>query len=140
MGKNGKWGANPVIKLAIKQVGQQAEDQACAYLLSHGLKLVWRNFVCKVGEVDLIMRDNQTLVFIEVRYRNKKSQFGSAAESVHAYKQKKIIKAASFFLLTQKRFRDFPCRFDVISMSSEHQASEEILWIKDAFQVEYGGY
>src|SRR3989304_5065718 len=71
-------------------LGRLAEDSACQYLAGNGLKLITRNYKCRRGEIDLVMRHNDSIVFIEVRYRHN-NHFGSGAESVIHKKQKKII-------------------------------------------------
>ncbi len=109
--------------------GDQAETLACSHLQQTGLQLVEKNYRCKGGEIDLIMRDGESLVFVEVRFR-KSSSFGSAAESVTASKQRKLITAASHYL--QRQRNSWPCRFDVVGITGEHDPV--IQWIKDAFQ------
>jgi len=106
--------------------GELSEQQACTYLLKQGLTLIETNFSCKHGELDLIMRDNKTLVIIEVRFR-KSNKFGGALESITKKKQSRIIAATQYYLSTKKF--DSPLRFDVIAMSSD----TDINWIKNAF-------
>lgn len=96
-----------------KQIGQQAEDSACHYLTSQGLSLVERNYNCTRGEIDLIMKDNSTTVFIEVRFR-RDTNFGSGAESVDYHKQKKLLATASHYLQKHSKAARGVCRFDVI--------------------------
>lgn len=108
--------------------GKSAEEEAYQFLISKGLKSVSRNFRCKLGELDLIMLDRQTLVIIEVRYR-KTDQYGSAAESVTPSKQSRIIAATQFYLSQAEQNKDRPIRFDVIAMSG----NGAIEWIKNAF-------
>lgn len=119
--------------------GESAEQDACKFLIKNKLKLVSKNFNCKFGEIDLIMLDKQSLVFVEVRYR-KNSQFGSGAESITISKQRKLIKTASYYLQQNPKTSQYATRFDVISMSASlnHSNSEDeskIDWIKDAFQA-----
>lgn len=119
--------------------GESAEQDACKFLIKNKLKLVSKNFSCKFGEIDLIMLDEQSLVFVEVRYR-KNSQFGSGAESITISKQRKLIKTASYYLQQNPKTSQYATRFDVISMSAvlNHSNSEDeskIDWIKDAFQA-----
>jgi putative endonuclease len=109
--------------------GNAAETRALSYLENRGLRLLQRNYRSRGGEIDLIMQQDDTLVFVEVRYR-KSSLFGSAAESVTRAKQRKLISTASQFL--QTRGLDTPCRFDVVGISGPHQT--EIEWIRNAFQ------
>lgn len=113
-------------------VGEQAEDHALAYLQAQGLALVERNYRCRGGEIDLIMRDGDKLVFVEVRYRADNQRFGGALASVGTRKQARLIIAASHYLMAKRI--DRPTRFDVAAVSSG-QGKLAIQWIKDAFQA-----
>lgn len=113
-----------------KVVGDDAESQACDYLQQQGLTLVERNYRTRRGEIDLIMRHNTTLVFVEVRLRGS-DRFGSAAESVTARKQRRIITAAQHYL--QQQPNPPICRFDVLAISGKTDRS--IDWIPNAFQT-----
>ena len=106
--------------------GESAEDQAHTFLINKGLQPVCRNYRCKQGELDLKMRDRQSLVIVEVRYR-KSNVYGSALESVTASKQAKIIAATQHYLSTLRA--DSPLRFDVVAISG----NGDINWIKNAF-------
>ena len=117
-------------KPLTQQQGQQAEQIACDYLQAQGLTLVCRNFNCKVGEIDLIMQQQDMLIFVEVRYR-RHQQFGSASASVTSAKQRKIIRAAQFFLMTRPQYAQFGARFDVIAIDKTLFAP--IQWIPAAF-------
>jgi len=107
--------------------GNKAEQQASKHLQSHGLKLLEKNFSTKAGEVDLIMRDGETLVFVEVRYR-KNTDFGGAAASVTTKKQQRIIKAALAY--QQKHMPQSSMRFDVVAIEGDNG---DIDWITSAF-------
>jgi putative endonuclease len=96
--------------------GQAGEDQALAYLTKQGLKLVERNFRCKVGEIDLIMQDCGSLVFIEVRHRDSVSH-GGALASITPAKQRRLVRAAQFYLLRYKQLP--PCRFDAVAIDGD---------------------
>lgn len=106
--------------------GEHAEDNALQFLIKQGFKPVTRNFRCKQGELDLVMADGNTLVFVEVRYRSS-DKFGSALESVTYKKQQRIITAAQTYL--SKHRHDGPVRFDVVAISGD----SSINWIKNAF-------
>lgn len=110
-----------------KKSGNDAEKQACKHLQSHGLKLLEQNFSMKAGEIDLIMRDGETLVFVEVRYR-KNADFGGAAASVTPKKQQRIIKAALIY--QQKNAPQSSMRFDVVAIEGDNK---ELNWITSAF-------
>lgn len=110
--------------------GAQAEALAEQFLAGRGLKLIARNHRCRGGEIDLIMKDGSSLVFVEVRLRTHRG-FGSAAESVASRKQQRIILAAQHYLAglgTTPR-----CRFDVVAMDALDPARIE--WIQDAFSA-----
>ncbi|MES9832926.1 MAG: YraN family protein [Candidatus Thiodiazotropha sp. LLP2] len=111
------------------QQGERAEQQALDYLSRRGLKLVTRNFSCKLGEIDLIMQDHDALVFVEVRYRQSKD-FGSALDSITTGKQRKLVATANLYL--QKMQNDQPCRFDVVALHGS--GNSRMTWIKDAIQ------
>lgn len=116
------------------EVGKQAEKLAMEYLQSRGLKPLATNFTCRYGEIDLIMRERSSLVFIEVRYR-KHNRFGSGAESVDFHKQQKLLKSAQYFLQKYKQYNKQPCRFDVVSISNAgHSGQYNIEWIPNAIQ------
>jgi len=119
--------ANP----AHLTAGQLAEDSALAYLEAQGLVLVERNYRCRGGEIDLVMRDGGKIVFVEVRFRSDQ-RFGGALASVGSRKQARLIHAASHYLATKRI--DRPTRFDVAAVSP-NQGKLTIQWIKDAFQA-----
>lgn len=113
--------------------GKQAEDAACRYLQSQGLTLIERNFLCRRGEIDLIMKQADTTVFVEVRYR-RNSRYGSAAESVDWRKQEKLLAAAEYYLQHHPKAAKGACRFDVVALTMQNQ-QQKIDWIVDAFQA-----
>ena len=115
-----------------KARGAAAERLAGAWLRRRGLRPLDANYRCRAGEIDLVMRDGDTLVFVEVRYR-RNDRFGSAAESVNRVKQHRIIRAASRYLQQHPRWADEVCRFDVISVSGD-AGNPEIEWIRHAFE------
>ena len=112
--------------------GRAAEQQARSHLEQQGLRLLAQNWACRVGELDLVMLDGDTVVFVEVRYR-RHAGWGGALESVDARKRSKVSAAAQFFLQQEPRWAKHPCRFDVIAMSAAAQPSERLNWIKNAF-------
>lgn len=120
-------------KLITQQIGRIAEENALEYLSSQGLKLVSRNYSCHLGEIDLIMRDKEYLVFIEVRTRKSMSYGGGVASITYA-KRQKIIRTTSHFIIKHKIQEKHPLRFDVLSIDGKSKA---ITWIKDAFGVDY---
>jgi putative endonuclease len=107
--------------------GRDAEDMAAAFLRSRGLTILERNYRCRLGEIDLIAREGETTVFVEVR-RRASSTFGGAAASITAPKRVKLIKAARHYM---SRLRTFPqCRFDALLIEGE---PPRIDWIRNAF-------
>lgn len=106
-------------------LGKAAEDAAADYLARQGLKPVERNWRCKGGEIDLIMRDGPVLVFVEVRAR-KDARFGGAAASIGAVKQGRIVHAAQLYLTRLATAP--PCRFDAVLIEGGR-----LEWLKDAF-------
>lgn len=123
-----------------QQQGELAEQQACRMLERAGLVVIARNYRCRMGEIDLVFLDQNTVVFVEVRWRNS-SAFGGAAASVTLKKQRRIIAAAKHFLATHPRYHQHNCRFDVVAFdqSIAHQAVTTATasnWIKHAFFAE----
>lgn len=116
-----------------RDTGQAAEQHAERHLKTLGLKSLARNFHARGGEIDLIMTDQQTLVFIEVRFR-RNATHGSALESITAQKQARIRKAASYFLQQHPEMAERPCRFDVIGIEpGTGDPRVTIDWIQNAF-------
>ena len=110
------------------RAGRRAEA-LCAHLLERaGLSVMARNFRCRMGEVDLIAREGETLVFCEVRLRQGQS-FGGAAESITAAKRGRIVAAARFYLAGKP---ESDCRFDVMLLDSLDM--QRVRWIRDAFR------
>lgn len=101
------------------------------FLRGRGLRTVTRNFRCRLGEIDLVMRDADCLVFTEVRYRRDR-QYGSGAESVTTHKQRRIILTAMWYLKMHGGSRPPRCRFDVVSLGHAN-GKLEIDWIPNAF-------
>lgn len=112
-----------------QRIGVDAELQAKQYLLSQGLLWVMSNYRSRVGEIDLVMRDAQVLVFVEVRARSS-SLFGGAALSITYKKQQKIIKTAALYIQQFKLHNSAVARFDVVSFDG---VPPQISWIKNAF-------
>ena len=119
--------------MSSRQIGRVAEDLALAHLCNEGLRLVQRNFCCRGGELDLVMRDGETLVFVEVRSR-RGNRYGSAEESVTATKQARLRKAAAFYLLRHPDWSNSCCRFDVIAVT-QNSKDPRINWIPNAFDT-----
>lgn len=121
------------VRQSRQEKGQQAEQLACRYLKAQGLRLILRNYRCRLGEIDLIMEDNLgSLVFVEVRYR-RPGRFGGAIESVTPVKRRRLIGAAQYYLQQTGGSQSKPCRFDVLAITPE-QGKYDIAWLRDAFR------
>ena len=116
-----------------KVLGDRAEARALKHLQKNGLTLVQRNFRCRFGEIDLIMRDPGCLVFVEVRCRSS-TTFARPALTVDPGKQMRIRRAASAWLASRPGLADEPVRFDVIAIESATFGRVTIQWIRDAFR------
>lgn len=118
----------PPLPFQSKQArGRQGEDDALAYLLLQGLVLLQRNYLCKGGELDLIMRDGASVVFVEVRLRSS-TTFGGALASITPAKQRRMVVAAQTWLLGQKTLP--PCRFDALAIDGGR-----ISWLKNILDM-----
>ncbi len=114
-----------------KDAGYQGEANALRHLQAAGLKLITRNYRCPGGELDLVMLDQQTLVFVEVRFRRDRN-FGGALASINTRKQQRLLLAAQRFLQTHREYQKLRARFDVVSLEG-NAGAPKLQWIKDAF-------
>lgn len=119
--------------MLTSDIGYKVEQLVSRYLQKKAFQLIGSNFRCKVGELDLIMKDQEYLVFIEVRYRAQED-YGSGLESIHYYKQRRIIKAAQLYLQCHAWAQNLPCRLDVVSVSGPLEAPK-IHWVPNAFTL-----
>ena len=108
-----------------QDVGRDSEQRACTMLARSGLVEVTRNHRCRGGEIDLVMRDGDTLVFVEVRFRGARS-WGGALASVDSRKQHRLVIAAQDYL-ARNPWRG-PCRFDVVAFDGDSRAQ----WVRNA--------
>ncbi|MCL4157394.1 UNVERIFIED_CONTAM: hypothetical protein GTU68_064803 [Idotea baltica] len=111
-------------------LGNRAEKLACRYLNKQGLELVQKNYHCRYGEIDIVMRDDDYLVFVEVRHR-KSMHYGGALASIDKRKQQKLRNTAEHYLNRYKK-TDAPCRFDILCVNGDLN-KPQIDWIKNAF-------
>jgi len=109
--------------------GRKAEAEAERFLMEQGLRLLERNYRTRRGEIDLVMEDNATIVFVEVRFRTA-GALVAPEESITAAKRKRISLAAAQYLARERHARDRPCRFDVVAIS------DELRWLKAAFEAQ----
>ena len=110
-----------------RRTGAAYEEQAARWLTEQGFEILERNFYCRQGEIDLIARDGDCLVFCEVKYRRSGSR-GNPLEAVDARKQYRISRCARYYMM-EKRLGDIPCRYDVIGIEGSR-----ITLIKNAFE------
>ena len=121
--------AAPARRTAKQLAGDGAEEQAARHLAEHGLAIVARNYRTRLGEIDLVAREGETLVFVEVRQRAS-AHFGGAAASIDHRKRARIESAARQFL--SRLAQEPPCRFDVVAVDDGHAE-----WIRGAFEAEH---
>lgn len=112
-----------------RALGRQAEERAARFLEERGLVVLARNFACRGGELDLVCRDGQTLVFIEVRLR-RNAAFGGAGSSITKGKQRRIVLAARHYLSAHGNAQS-ACRFDCVLLDGQN-----IDWLRDAFAAD----
>ncbi|NVN98904.1 MAG: YraN family protein [Geobacteraceae bacterium] len=116
-------------------LGSRGEELAASFLERSGIKIIERNFRCKGGEVDIVAKDGNTIVFVEVKSR-KSLAYGVPQEAVTPFKQRQISKAALTWLAKHKK-TDSPARFDVIAILLDGSYSHKIEHIKNAFDLAY---
>ena len=117
---------------SARDTGARYEDVALAHLERAGLALVARNYSCRYGEIDLVMRERDVLVFVEVRFR-RVGRFGDGVDSVGAGKRARLVRAARAFLAEHPRFAQAACRFDVLAIADDAQAPPD--WRRNAFDA-----
>lgn len=117
-----------------RQIGQNAEDVAAKFLEAQGIELLLRNYRRRLGELDLVARQNDVLLVVEVRTRAS-DRYGGAAESIDFYKQRRIIRATQQLLQQRKDFARLRVRFDVIVVSNLNPEQPQLEWIKHAFEA-----
>jgi len=114
------------------QMGHFVESMVASYLQQAGLRLLHRNFRCRLGEIDLVVEDRRYLIFVEVRYRAT-GHFGGPLASVTWQKQKTIRRVAQWYLKRFSHCQNRFCRFDVVGVSRVTAESAEFDWIQNAF-------
>jgi len=111
--------------------GSEAEERARSWLEAQGLELIARNWRCRGGELDLVMRDGAEVAIIEVRSRAR-ADFGTAAESVARHKQRRIVRAARLLLAQRPELGEQAVRFDVVALDGK----DAVEWLRGAFDAE----
>lgn len=119
---------------SAQHTGLHWEQRTGRYLQRKGLRVLLRRYRCRMGELDLVCLDGDTLVIVEVRARGG-SRFASAGESVDFAKQRKLIQATRHLLMTHPQWSNYPLRFDVFCISDIDSASPGIQWIRNAFDA-----
>jgi len=114
--------------------GRVWEARAAQHLEDHGLEILARSYRCRLGEIDLVCRDDGALVIVEVRARSRGS-LGSAAESVTAHKRRRIVQATRHLLMRHAELDGAVIRFDVVAIDAIDAPEPEIQWIKNAFDA-----
>ncbi len=119
-----------------KQAGAYWETFARAHLEAAGLVLLERNFNCRHGELDLVMRDRDVIVFVEVRYRRAGAagRFGGGVESIGRDKRTKLARAAAAYLALHAQLARHACRFDVVAIGDGDAGAPTLEWIRNAFE------
>jgi len=121
----------PLNRAWRRRKGGRFEQLALSWLQAQGLRLIRSNYRCKLGEIDLVMRERELLVFVEVRFRGIRSQV-PACETVDPRKQRKLLLTARHFLLCNEKLSSMPCRFDVLGISDDRDGPH-YEWIRNAF-------
>ncbi len=117
------------MKINQNNPGLPAENLAASYLIERGLKLLVKNYHSRFGEIDLIMQDENTLVFVEVRLRTTQ-RFGNAGASITKQKQAKLIRTALHYL---QQHGQVACRFDAVLMNKADV--DHLVWLRNAFDA-----
>ena len=120
-----------------QRIGGHAERRARDWLRERGLTTVAVNYRCRLGELDLVMLDGPTLVFVEVRWR-RHGDYGGPLASVDARKQRRLTQAARHYLGHHPDQAQRPCRFDVLGLEPGDDGKIQYQWIQNAFYASYG--
>jgi len=118
----------------VRAIGDGFEARALALLQRAGLALLERNYITRYGEIDLVMRDGDCVVFVEVRYRGSAVQ-GGAAASIGVAKRGRLGRAAALYLQAHPALADRPCRFDVVAFDGAAM-SAPAQWLQHAFETD----
>src|SRR5690242_18344194 len=119
---------------ATQQIGHEMENLACDYLQQQGLQLLLRNYRCRMGEIDFIMREGECIVFVEVKYR-RYAQYGASVEMIHHAKQIKLLRTANYYLLKNPLALTQSARFDAITIDGFGR-QQKIDWLKNIIDMD----
>ena len=114
--------------------GRLWESRAATYLEQHGLAILARGYRCRLGELDLVCRDDGTLVIVEVRARSR-TALCSAIDSIDAHKRRRIVQATRHWLMRNAQWQTARIRFDVVAFDAIDEPEPQIHWIKNAFDA-----
>ncbi len=120
--------------LQKKTLGDKGEVLAIQFLKSQGYKIMQRNYRVKLGEIDIIARENDQICFVEVKTRSSE-RLGSPFEAISSSKQRKMSQVASYYLNSHYAHQEIKARFDVVSILFDESGNEEIDLCKDAFEL-----
>jgi putative endonuclease len=115
--------------VTTRQIGNSGEDLACAFLKKQGYQILKRNFTIRGGEIDIIAKDGEILVFVEVKARYSK-EFGLAREAITPWKLKALQKSALFYII-QTKWGDKPYRFDLVAIDFDEKRYPQIELLKN---------
>lgn len=117
----------------MRDIGDDFERRAAEWLQGQGWRLLARNFLTPMGELDIVALHGRSLVFVEVKARSR-DRFAGAAAAVDRAKQRKLIRAARAFLQCRPALKNHPCRFDVIAFEPRQSPpGHRLNWIRAAF-------
>lgn len=119
---------------ARQALGKKGEAAAREYLERRGVRILAANYACAAGEIDLVGREREALLFIEVKTRTSEA-FGPPQLAVHQRKQRQIVRAAQWYL-AERRLPEVACRFDVVAVTFLDDEGPQIHWVRDAFPAE----
>jgi putative endonuclease len=117
------------------ELGRFGEELTCRYLTHYGFEILERNFRIRGGEIDIIAKHGELIVFVEVKTRHKtvESKYGTALEAVDKRKTERIIKTAQVWLYRNSSYAEFDCRFDVSEIQVANGEKPKIKYLKSAF-------
>jgi putative endonuclease len=127
------WDVSAFMTERRQRLGESGENDACHELAERGYAILARRYRTRHGEIDIVARDGDTIVFVEVRVKTS-AEFGSAAESVAPWKQRRVAAMAADYL-ARNRITDRPCRFDVVAIDCKADGSRELRLIRHAFDA-----
>jgi putative endonuclease len=114
--------------------GRLWESRAATYLEGRGLAILARGYRCRLGELDLVCRDDRQLVIVEVRARSS-GALCSAIDSIDAHKRRRIVQATRHLLMRHAEWHEAPIRFDVVTFDAIDTAEPQVHWIRNAFDA-----